>query len=287
MSKELLQDNLRVFVVPVEILELSELSIYEKMAYIVIRSHANARNASAFPSYATIAAEGSMSRRKAIDAVAALVEKGLLRKEIRLDVSKNRKIRNTSNLYHIEHPSACRREENTPTSAPHAPPLVHHVHHPSAPHAPEHNHLTKSFRNMYVCMSASDEISAAAADSSLIDTPDPIYQALQEEASGMFIHNGINIAMPQAQHHLIEIYAMLHKQFPQQLDPTVVKNACTLFIERTLDMTDPVPGGWRLKVELRNPAGFYHDCYKDAVTEYKAKQSLRTNTPRRTKPTIR
>jgi hypothetical protein len=79
------------------------------MTYIVIRSHANVREESAFPSYSTIAKEGSMSRRHAMRCVESLVEKGLLRKEVRLDVSKHRKIRNTSNLYHIEHPSAYRK----------------------------------------------------------------------------------------------------------------------------------------------------------------------------------
>ncbi|MGF7036755.1 hypothetical protein J2T17_007830 [Paenibacillus mucilaginosus] len=272
MSKELLQDKMRVFVVPVEILEVPDLSIYEKMAYIVIRSHANVRDASAFPSYATIAKEGSMSRRKAIDAVAMLIEKGLLRKEIRLDVSKNRKIRNTSNLYYIEHPTAIRKDEIPPAGACGAPPLVHHMHQGGAPHAPEHNHLTESFRNMYVCMNASNEIATAAESTSI--SPDPIYKALQEEATGLYIDNGINLKMPEAQHHLIEIYTMLYKKFPRQLDVSVIKTACNLFIERTLDMTNPVPGGWSFKMNLRNPAGFFYDCYKDALYEYKAQKSL-------------
>src|SRR5690625_97976 len=101
---DFLQDNLRVFVVPVEIMEVQDLDIYEQMVYIVLRSFTNPRESTAFPSYNTIAKLGRMSRRKAIDCVANLVEKGLLKKEVRLDVTKNRKIRNTSNLYTVSFP---------------------------------------------------------------------------------------------------------------------------------------------------------------------------------------
>lgn len=126
---EFLQDNLRVFVVPVDIMDVQGLDIYEQMVYIVLRSFTNPREATAFPSYNTIAKLGRMSRRKAIDCVASLVEKGLLKKEVRLDITKNRKIRNTSNLYTVESPRG-----------------VHDVHQGSAQRAPEHNHLTKPIR---------------------------------------------------------------------------------------------------------------------------------------------
>lgn len=149
MTQELLQDNLRVFVVPVEILDVPEISIYEKMAYTVLRSFANPREAVAFPSYATIARLGSMSRRQAIYAVQGLVEKGLLRKEMRYDVTKDRKIRNTSNKYYIERPVV---QEMHHPSAQDAPPQcttcttpVQEMHHPSAPRAPKQHHLTDQF----------------------------------------------------------------------------------------------------------------------------------------------
>lgn len=146
MTQEFLQDNLRVFVVPVEILDVPETSIYEKMAYMVLRSFSNPREAVAFPSYATIARLGSMSRRQAIYAVQGLVEKGLLRKEMRYDVTKDRKIRNTSNKYYMErpvvqemhHPSA----QDAPPQCTTCTPPVQEMHHPSAPRAPKQNHLT-------------------------------------------------------------------------------------------------------------------------------------------------
>ncbi|WP_100523423.1 helix-turn-helix domain-containing protein [Mycobacteroides abscessus] len=141
---EFLQDNLRVFVVPVDIMDIPDLDIYEQMVYIVLRSFANAREATAFPSYSTIAKLGRMSRRKAIDCVATLVAKGLLKKEVRLDVTKHRKIRNTSNLYTIETPKVVHSMHQG--SAQHAPGVVHSMHQGSAQHAPEYNHLTKSLR---------------------------------------------------------------------------------------------------------------------------------------------
>lgn len=141
---EFLQDNLRVFVVPVDIMDIPDLDIYEQMVYIVLRSFANAREATAFPSYSTIAKLGRMSRRKAINCVATLVEKGLLKKEIRLDVTKHRKIRNTSNLYTIENPKPVHSMHQG--SAQHAPRVVHSMHQGSAHCAPEHNHLTKSLK---------------------------------------------------------------------------------------------------------------------------------------------
>lgn len=141
---EFLQDNLRVFVVPVEIMDIPDLDIYEQMVYIVLRSFTNPREATAFPSYNTIAKLGRMSRRKAIDCVTRLVEKGLLKKEVRLDVTKNRKIRNTSNLYTIESPKVVHSMHQG--SAQHAPGVVHSMHQGSAQHAPEHKQLTKPLR---------------------------------------------------------------------------------------------------------------------------------------------
>lgn len=123
---EFLQDKLRVFIVPTDILKV-DLDIYEKMVYIVLRSFCNGHdNAVAFPSYKTIAELSSMSRAKAITVVQSLIDKGLISKEIRWDVSKNRKIRNTSNLYTLETPTL------TQGSLQHRPPLVYDVDQPQS-----------------------------------------------------------------------------------------------------------------------------------------------------------
>lgn len=105
MENEFLTDSLRVFVVPVDIMNVPDLTIYEQMVYMVLRSFANPQSPTAFPSYATIAKLGRMCRRQAISSVAGLLEKGLLKKETRFEVTKDKQIRNTSNLYHIEMPA--------------------------------------------------------------------------------------------------------------------------------------------------------------------------------------
>ncbi|PPA80792.1 hypothetical protein C4A76_25465, partial [Brevibacillus laterosporus] len=107
MSKDNLQDTLRVFVVPTDILK-AELTIHEKMTYVVIRSFANAQDSTAFPSYGTIAEMGSMSRRQAIRCVDSLVEKGLLSKKENFKATKTDegfKVRHTSNTYTIHTPN--------------------------------------------------------------------------------------------------------------------------------------------------------------------------------------
>lgn len=137
MSNEFIKDDLRVFVVPVDVLELEELSIYEKMVYIVLRSFCNPHKPEAFPSYDTIAKMGSMSRRQAIYCVNSLMEKGLIKKERRYDVTKNRKIRHTSNLYTLQTPKKQRKSDcKEKRGDSQSPNLVHDMHHPSAQHAP-------------------------------------------------------------------------------------------------------------------------------------------------------
>lgn len=153
---DFLQDNLRVFVVPVEIMEIPDLDIYEQMVYIVLRSFTNPRESTAFPSYNTIAKLGRMSRRKAIDSVASLVEKGLLKKEVRLDVTKNRKIRNTSNLYTISAPEVVRSAHQS--SAQRAPEVVRSAHQGSAQRAPEQNQLTKSIKTKSINNKEKDDV---------------------------------------------------------------------------------------------------------------------------------
>jgi rubrerythrin len=155
--KEFLQDDgqLRVFIVPVDIMNVQNLTIYEQMTYMVLRSYVNPTDPTAFPSYATIAKRGRMSRSSAIRAVEGLAQKGLIKKEIRLDVSKNRKIRNTSNMYTLITPKpegnkgvVSHRHQggecltDTTPSVSQTPPLVSHRHHPQYPT----DTLSKSFR---------------------------------------------------------------------------------------------------------------------------------------------
>lgn len=151
MSNEFIKDNLRVFVVPVDVLELEELSIYEKMVYIVLRSFCNPHKAEAFPSYETIAKMGSMSRRHAIRCVNSLIEKGLIKKEMRFDVTKNKQIRKTSNLYKLHTPKKRAKEVVTHSHQggdSQSPGVVTHSHQGSDSQSPEHNQGNKINKNI-------------------------------------------------------------------------------------------------------------------------------------------
>ena len=133
MAQDQIRTSWRVFTTPIAILE-ADLTIYEKMAYIAIARHANADGTGAYPSYNTIAKEGSMGRTSAIEAVKGLVEKGYLIKETRMD----KKGDPTSNMYtllDIPQPQVV-RHTNYP-STPHEPQVVRHTNYPSTPHEPE------------------------------------------------------------------------------------------------------------------------------------------------------
>jgi hypothetical protein len=115
-------------VLPVDIFAVEGLSIYDQMCYMVIRSFMNGKTKEAFPSYDTIAKLGRMSKRKAIDCVKVLVEKGLLKKESR--PSGEGKKDNTSNVYQFpserhaqssDCPASSSEQKDRKTYAHHAP----------------------------------------------------------------------------------------------------------------------------------------------------------------------
>lgn len=138
----------RWFDVENDLIDRDDLDIYEKMAYIVIARHTNADD-QAFPSYTTISNKGRMSRRKAIDAVKGLLDKGLIIKEIRRNDENNL---NQSNLYTLLSavineippisPSSSQISEGSAQGAlgggaPHALGVVHSMHQGGAHGAPE------------------------------------------------------------------------------------------------------------------------------------------------------
>jgi hypothetical protein len=125
----------KIVVMDTSIFDVEGLSVYEQMVYVVIRSFMNRKTGSAFPSYVTIAKYGRMSRRKAIDAVKVLVEKGLIEKELRPIETVNDKQRHTSNLYVIE--KSAPSEQDAPPSAPDSPVNGAQELPPSERHAPE------------------------------------------------------------------------------------------------------------------------------------------------------
>jgi len=110
-----------------------DISEHAKIVYLYLCRCADSEG-QAFPSYSTIAEKCSIGRRTAIKAVKELLAVGLLSVEQRTREDGSL----TSNLYTIhDEPQGVDSACETPPSAPGAPPLVHVVHHPSAPRAPE------------------------------------------------------------------------------------------------------------------------------------------------------
>lgn len=280
-----LQDNLRVFVAPVEILEVEGLSIYEKMAYLVIRSHCNARESSAWPSYATIAKEGSMSRRKAIDAVAELERLGLIVKNDgssspRRSVSKHGKIRNDSNLYELERPATLMAagrlkstrvpRKKTEGGAHGALGVVHDMHQGGAHGAPEYNHL----KDPSLKSGKIDRAAAAAspppdlADEIINDeNHTEVYNALLDHAPGN-VYIADNLPAPESV--IQQLFTMIVSRFPQQLSADVVELACAGYFQAACAAG---PGHTvMMRGEIREPVGLFHRCYAEAIKLHKARR---------------
>jgi predicted transcriptional regulator len=94
-----------------------DLSIYEKMVYIVLCSHAK-KDGPAFPSVKTIAREASCSRTKVFEALNTLEERGIIGRECRIFENRGQ----TSNLYEINDIEPRQRSgqggsENSPPSS--------------------------------------------------------------------------------------------------------------------------------------------------------------------------
>ncbi|MET1838533.1 helix-turn-helix domain-containing protein [Clostridioides difficile] len=113
------------------LIDREDLTIYEKMIYIVLARHSN-EESFCFPSYKTISAKCGCSERQAKNVIKSLEEKGLIKKESRTRDNSNEK---ESNIYFIltaKVGCACDAQQvvnvmHNP-SAPHAQHVVHEVH---------------------------------------------------------------------------------------------------------------------------------------------------------------
>lgn len=266
MSKEFIQDDgqLRVFIVPVDILDVPGLTTSEKLVYVVLRSYVNPTDPTAFPAYQTIADKASLTRRRVIDIIKSLEEKGLIRKESRFTVTKNRKIRGTSNTYTLITPKKNTRGEII------SPGGVKSFHQGGEIISPEHNHLNKSIKNMIDCM---DEPEQLAEINNIKEKPllpdqnqvkDEIMRALNTYVPGHCYANNL----PLGQDHIASIYLMLLNQFQHRLSAEIVRIAA----ERYFDCACEVLPGGRVanKINVTNPVGLFNTCYKEAIALYKA-----------------
>lgn len=265
MSNEFLQDDgqLRVFIVPVDIMDVPDLTIYEQMAYMVLRSYVNPSDPTAFPSYPTIAKRGRMSRSSAIRAIEGLIQKGLIMKEIRLDVSKNRKIKHTSNRYTLITP---KRQGSVSQKRG----VVSHRNGGSVSQTPKHNHLKEPCLNMIDCMSESEQ-------SDRINDINENHKNIGKEKVENEIIDALNTYVPRhcyanniplGQAYIAEIYLMLLKLFQNRLSAEIVRMAAERYFDRACEV---LPGGVVAnKFNVKNPVGLFHECYKEAIKLYKA-----------------
>jgi len=128
MSNDNLRDG-RVknwFYLENDLLDRGDLTIYEKMIYIVIARYVDKED-KAFPSVPTIAKKGSMSERQVQMIINSLVKKGLIKKEPRMN--KNDKSK-TSNLYTLLSVEKNQSDKDKRDG------VVHDMHHPGAHYAP-------------------------------------------------------------------------------------------------------------------------------------------------------
>lgn len=86
------------FYVENQLIDRTDLDVYEKMAYVVLVRHSNA-NGECFPSYMTLALKIGCSERKAKTIVKSLMEKGLIDKKERFSEDGKTQL---SNLYKIQ-----------------------------------------------------------------------------------------------------------------------------------------------------------------------------------------
>lgn len=128
MSKDNLRDGRtrNWFYLENDLLDRQDLTIYEKMFYIVIARYVNGEN-KAFPGVPTIAKKGSMSERKVQMIINSLVKKGLIKKESRINKYNKSK---TSNLYTLLSIKKNQSDKHNKEE------VVHEMHHPGEHQAP-------------------------------------------------------------------------------------------------------------------------------------------------------
>ena len=122
MSKDNLRDG-RVknwFYLENDLLDSEDLTIYEKMIYIVIARYVDKED-KAFPSVPTISKKGSMSERQVQTIINSLVKKGLIKKEPRINKYNKSK---TSNLYTLLSIKRNQSSKNNKKG------VMHDMHHP-------------------------------------------------------------------------------------------------------------------------------------------------------------
>ena len=103
-----------------DLLDREDLSIYEKMIYIVVARYVDKEN-KAFPSVSTIAKKGSMSIRQVQMIINSLVKKGLIKKEPRISKYNKSKTSNLYTLLSVENDQSEKDKKNSVAQVMHHP----------------------------------------------------------------------------------------------------------------------------------------------------------------------
>jgi hypothetical protein len=90
-----------------------------------------------------------------------------------------------------------------------------------------------------------------------------ILSTLEQETKKIHIEDTVTLY----DFHFEEIYGMLRKNYADRLDPEIIVIACELFTAKSLDQYRAVP-----KLTVKNPVGWFHDCYADAIHQWKARR---------------
>lgn len=126
------------------------------------------------------------------------------------------------------------------------------------------NDLNKNdFNNDCLIETASAEIASAASESFNYE----IYEVLNTYLPDSIYLEGI----PVGSTYVDEIFLMLLKQFPSQLDPEVIRIAADRYFERTAYLSPEAPNGVKMKMDVKNPVGLFNETYFEALRLYKTK----------------
>lgn len=97
MTETLFDKRRGFFMVENDVIDNGDLDVYEFKTYAVILRHANKETHSAFPSLNTLAKKVGCGKKKIVECIKSLIDKGYIAKIIR----KDEKGDNLSNVYHI------------------------------------------------------------------------------------------------------------------------------------------------------------------------------------------
>jgi DNA-binding MarR family transcriptional regulator len=93
------------------------------------------------------------------------------------------------------------------------------------------------------------------------DEKDPILATLAEELRKIPLNDTVNLY----DIYFAEIYAMLMRRFPGQVEPDIIRIAAERYVYMAMDTRT-----WQPKLNVRSPVGLFHDAYSDAIAEWKA-----------------